>query len=227
VLPALASAEIDDGVGYASGMGAWLPTIDIAVRAEHAAFLGEMAAIGIASKRFDIDRHRDSFGRSGMDVVNFRLREPDRHRGLGLQLISRPDIPKRILIEVRAERWDPNPPSHADYADAARRLIGPMLSAYNRANATHYRLRIERTQRDRFKLSDNTRLLLDRFGLLANKTSLHPLDMRRFYELVLRSRQEIPEGELRPLLIGHGFPLATADRLSELYGHLRAFKRLR
>lgn len=207
-------------------MDVWLPAIDIAVPTDHATFLGDIAAIGAASDLFDIDRHRDSFGRSGMDVVNFRSRAQASHQGLGFQLISRPDMPTRILVELRAARWNPNPPTREVYTEAARQCVAPMLRAYNRTNTTHYRLRIERTQRERFRLSDGTRVLLDRFALLANTTSLHPLDMQRFYELVRASRQEIPEGALRPLLIGRGFPPATADRLSELYSHLWAFKRL-
>lgn len=67
---------------------------------------------------------------------------------------------------------------------------------------------------------------LRRIALLANTSSLHPLDWKRFYELVRESRQELPEAELRPLLAARGFSTAKAAELAELYGHLWAFKRL-
>jgi len=205
----------------------WLPAIDIAIAGERADFLREMSEIGMASGRFDLERHFDSPGRAGLEVVNFRFREETPHTGIGFQLISRPDIPGRVLVEVRASRWSPDPPTQSVYCEAARSLVGPMLTAYNRAHSRRYRLRIERTDRDRFRLTPRSGALVERFALLANKTSLHPLDWRRFYALVSEGRQEIPEHEIRSLLIAKGFSRETGGRLAELYTHLWAFKRYR
>ena len=205
----------------------WLPAIDIAIAGEPADFLQEMADIGAESGRFDVERHFDSPSRAGLDVVNFRCREDAPQSDIGFQLISRPDIPGRVLIEVRASRWNPDPPTRSVYCEAAKSLVGPLLTLYNRAHSRRYRLRIEKTDRNRFRLSPRSAALLERFALLANKTSLHPLDWRRFYGLVSEGRQEIPEEELRSLLIAKGFSRDSADRLAELYTHLWAFKRRR
>jgi hypothetical protein len=205
----------------------WLPTIDIAIAGEAKDFLGRMADIGAASSCFGVECHLDRMGRAGLDVVNFRFRGDGPHRGLGFQLISWPDIPGRVLIEARAEQWAPDPPTRDVYCEAARSMMGPLLRAYNRAHSKRYCLRIEKTERDRIRLSPLSIELLDRFALLANKASLHPLDWKRFYALVSEGRQQIPEEEMRSLLIGKEFSSEAAGRLAELYSHLWAFKRFR
>ncbi|HEX9965504.1 MAG TPA: hypothetical protein VGB04_11040 [Allosphingosinicella sp.] len=205
----------------------WLPAIDIGFAGEAKDFLGQMANIAAESNLFGVERHLDRPGSAGLNVVNFRFRGDSSHRDLGFQLISRPEIPSRVLIEMRAERWALDPLTHHAYCEAARSLVGPLLSAYNRAHSTRYRLRIEKTNRDSVRLSPRSATLLDRFASLANKTSLHPLDWRRFYGLVSKGRQEIPEQKMRSLLIGRGFSPEAAGRLAELYSHLWAFKRFR
>ncbi len=208
-------------------MSDWLPDIDIAIEGEARAFLEQMANIGRASKRFDVEHHQDALGIAGYDAVNFRLRDSSPHQDLSFQLLTRPEAPSPVAVEVRAGRWDPAPPTYAVYCEAARGLAGPMLAALNRENSTRYRLRIERSTVGRFKTSQRTVLLLDRFALLANKSSLHPLDWNRFYQLVHESRQQIPEPEMRSLLGRRGFSRESAQNLAELYVHLWAFKRLR
>jgi len=69
--------------------------------------------------------------------------------------------------------------------------------------------------------------LFERFSVLANTRSLHPLDWERFYLFVRNSRREAPEGIIRLLLIKGGFSLEKAQMLSELYHHLWSFKKLR
>ena len=196
----------------------WLPGIDIAVSGDRGVFLSQMADIGRASGRFDVEHHRDA--------VNFRLRRDGPHWALGFQLLAPPDTAGGVAVEMRAQRWNPDPPTNAVYCEAARGLVSPLLTVLNRSQSTRYRLRIERFGSDRFKMSPRNKALLDRFALLANTSSLHPLDWKRFYELVRESRQELPEAELRPLLAARGFSTAKAAELAELYGHLWAFKRL-
>jgi hypothetical protein len=183
-----------------------------------------MADIGRASGRFDIELHQDTEGLQG---VNFRLLEAHEHQGLGFQLISeRADLP-RIEVELRALRWSPEPPTTDSYTTAARAMVSPMLAAYNRIHSTRYRLRIQKGTRRAFRLSARTAFLIDRFATLANTTSLHPRDWERFYQLVYMSRQKIPETHLRSMLVRNGFSPEKAERLTDLYTHLWAFKRLR
>ncbi|MBI1198974.1 MAG: hypothetical protein GC203_14025 [Phenylobacterium sp.] len=207
-------------------MSHWLPGIDIAITLVARSFLEQMAEVGRASGRFDVELHWDALGAAGFDVVNFRLREDRDHQELGFQLISEaPDL-RRVKVELRAFRWTPDRPTTAVYENAARSVVAPILMAYNRAHSTRYRLRIEKASKS-FKPSARTVALLDRFAVLANTASLHPRDWERFYQLVRESRQEIPEPHLRAMLARYGFSPQTAERLADLHVHLWAFKRFR
>lgn len=183
-----------------------------------------MAEIGIASGHFDVESHHDVLGWAGFHGVNFHARHNEEHHKPGFQLILHPDRPQRILVEGRAERWVPDPPTRATYCQAVTAMVGPLLSTFNRSHGRRYRLRVLKGAE--FRLSDRTTVLLDRFVVLANKASLHPLDWQRFYCLVREGRQQIPEPVLRDLLRARGFPPDNASRLAETYRHLWAFKRL-
>lgn len=204
-----------------------LPAIDIAVSGAPAAFLDGMAELGEASALFDVDRHRDGAAGVGFYGVNFRLKEDGLHRELSFQLLLFPPVGSRVQLEVRARRWNPDPPTRQVYCEAARSLVGPLLRAFNRAHGARYRLRIEPAGAGEFRLSARTASLLDSFSSSANTASLHPLDWGRFYRLVSEGRQELPEAVLRSRLIQAGFSPQAADRLADVYRHLWAFKRLR
>ncbi|NBB62051.1 hypothetical protein GVN18_22530 [Pseudomonas sp. ODNR1LW] len=208
-------------------MSYWLPDIDIAIAGDPRLFLDRMEEIGRTSSCFLVERRHDALGTGGLDALNFRQRTDEVHRALGFQLLTHPDQPGRVAVEVRAQRWSPDPPTYAVYSEAARGLVMPLLTAFNRNHATRYRLRIERPGTGRFVISSRSQILFDRFAVLANSSSLHPRDWGRFYTLVREGRQQIPEAELRGLLREKGFSKAKAEDLAELYGHLWAFKRLR
>ncbi|AXK41316.1 hypothetical protein [Erythrobacter aureus] len=76
-----------------------------------------------------------------------------------------------------------------------------------------------------FRLSPNSKKLLDQFTILANTSSLHPLDWKRFYRLVKEGRQTIPGHVLRSELVRAGFTEAKAEELAAIYHHLREYKR--
>ncbi|ATQ41698.1 hypothetical protein CSW64_04355 [Caulobacter mirabilis] len=186
-----------------------------------------MAEIGRRSGRFDVERRTIGRGTTQIDGANFRLREASPHQDLGFQLLAHGAALGRVTVEVRAQRWRPDPPSRAVYIEAARSLITPLLKEFNRDHGKRIRLRIESERAAAFQMTARTEILLDRFVGCANKSSLHPLDWNRFYELILEGRQEIPFEDLRAQLGDKGFTAAKADQLAELYRHLWAFKRLR
>jgi len=203
-----------------------LPGIDIAVRIEPREFLERMADIAEKDERFSVERHYDSaLLRNRLDIVNFRYHGSSPHTGVGGQLIARDDIPGRILVEMRAECWAPDPPTRAIYCAAANGLMLPLLKAYNRTYSTRHRFRIQKAVLKGTKLSPRTKILFERFAVLANTASLHPLDWGRFYALVREGRQELPGHELRAMLVARGFSNQKAEHLSEVYGHLWNFKR--
>lgn len=203
-----------------------LPAIDIAVAIEPSAFLEKMAEIGRRSERFDVEDMRHSAAVPDLEIINFRFKEESPHDGLGFQLILHRDSPNRVSVEVRAARWSPNPPSRSVYCEAAKHLTGEMLKVYNRTYDARLRLRIVSNGHHRFIMTKRTTSLLDSFTVLANTSSLHPLDWRKFYALVRETRQEIPQSEFRAALRQAGFSAEKAGYLSDLYEHLWAFKRL-
>jgi hypothetical protein len=185
-----------------------------------------MADIGQQSGGYEIERHFDALGEEGYHVVNFRYLKLSPHDEAGGQLIAYKDSKNRIAVEMRASTWNPDPPSRGTYCEAARTIIGPILKKYNRTYSTRHRFRIEKAPGHFVKISMKTGEMLNRFAVLANKSSLHPLDWKRFYEFVRKSRQELPNDQLSSLLAEKGFSGSYAEHLAEIYEHLWAFKRL-
>lgn len=204
-----------------------LPDIDIAVGKDSRAVIAAMADLAESDSSLIIEQYAEPLGQEGWHIVNLRSLRPSAHEDVGGQLIVRPDRAGRILVEMRAMRWQPDPPSRDVYIRAARDLFAPLLSAYNKANGQRYRMRIARARKPEGRLSKRTQTLLDRFALLANQRSFHPLDWDRFYRFVKESRRELPMEAVHALLIERGFPGDRADNLAQLYEHLWAYKRLR
>lgn len=204
-----------------------LPAIDIKLSVEPSLFLQRMIAIGRETGQFTTEHVDDRAGGTRLEVANFRLTRESPHEGHGFQLIAREDKADRVHVEMRAQRWSPEPPTCRVYEQSARDLVGALLKRYNRSFGTRHRLRIGARGARPFKLSQRSKTLLDRFATLANTRSLHPFDWRRFYELVREGRQEIPEHLLRAELERAGFAHEKACELAELYAHLWEFKRLR
>lgn len=147
-------------------MAEFLPGIDIAVRTEPREFLERMAVIAEEAGGFTIERHYDSaLLRSGLDIVNFRYLGSSPHTGVGGQLIARDDIPCRILVEMRAEYWDPDPPNRATYAAAVDELMLPLLKTYNRTYSTRHRFRVQKATPKRTQFSPRTQTLFERFAV--------------------------------------------------------------
>ena len=204
-----------------------LPNIDIAVLIYPREFLERMAVIGEQSGDFTVERHFDAIGKGELDIINFRYLGPSNHEGLGGQLIHQSDKCSRISVEMRAQRWVPDPPDREIYCAAAFDLIRPMLTTYNSRFGTRYRLRTSKPSTRGFRMSPSTRTLFERFVILANSRSLHPFDWRRFYALVREGRQEIPETAFRCLLIERGFEPGRAAELAKIYRHLWTYKQNR
>lgn len=203
-----------------------LPAIYIAVRDDPRSIVDAITSLAEADASLIVERHDVSFGATDWYVVNLRSLRPSPHKEGGGQLIARADRPSRILLEMRAARWDPDPPTRAAYVTAARELFGPFLRAYNQAYARSYRLRVTLPRKLGSEVSPKTRALIDRFAILANQTSLHTLDWGRFYRIVKESRREAPMEDVCALLIEHGFTNKRAAELAELYEHLWAYKKI-
>lgn len=201
-----------------------LPDIDIAVH-DPRSTIDALASLAEADKSLTVERLDALFGYKEWYIVNFRSLKSGPHEQGGGQLIARPDQPGRVVVEMRAARWAPDPPTRGAYVTAARKLFGPLLRAYNQAYSCSCRLRVARPRKLGSSVSPRTRTLIDRFAILANPTSLHPRDWDRFYGIVKESRQEARKEDVRAILVGHEFSFERGDQLAELYEHLWAYKK--
>jgi len=207
----------------------YLPPIHINATGPLRRFLTKMADIAERSGAFTVEQHFDALGDMGFDVVNLRLTKPSPHKGLGGQLIVQPDAKGIVAVEIRAERWSPDdPPSYEIYVAEAKTLIGPLLSAYNREAHTRHRMTVATKEKLEPKLPPQSAKLFNRFTILANKSGLHPLDWRRFYEFVRNSRMrtQLTDEDIARLLIKEGFSEQYARHIAEVYGHLWELKRI-
>lgn len=207
----------------------YLPPIHINVTGPSRRFLTKMADIAEKSRAFTVEQRFDALGYKGFDVVNLRLTRPSPHKGLSGQLIVQPDTKGAVAVEIRAERWSPNdPPSYETYVAEAKTLISPLLSVYNREAHTRHRMSVATKEKLEPKLPPQSTKLFKRFTALANKSGLHPLDWRRFYEFVRdsRMRTQLPDEDIARLLIKEGFSEQYARHIAEIYGHLWEYKRI-
>ena len=203
-----------------------LPAIDIKVEETARDFLQKVAAIGKANVNFDVETHFNALEREGYHVVNFRFSGESPHISVGAQLICNPDVVGRVQVEMRAERWFPNPFTRVAYIEAARNLIQPLLASFNQAYSKRYRLRIENAIRAKPKLPPKTAEAFYRFADLANTSSLHPNDWKRFYEFVKLSRTKLSQEHMQSLLTAKGFSIQKSDEISKIYYHIWNYKTL-
>lgn len=204
-----------------------LPPIEIAIREIPRQFLERMAKIAESAGSFTVERRYDALGMSGFHVLNLRYLGATEHQGFGGQLIAHEESNDRISVEMRAKRWTPDPPTYDCYSGSAKSTIGPLLTGYNRDHGTRYRLRIQSSRQIEAKLPPRSARLFKKFAVLANTSSLHPLDWHRFYEFVGASRRPLCEEDLSQLLVKEGFSKPYADRIATVYHHLCEFKRIR
>jgi hypothetical protein len=200
-----------------------LPAIDIAVGAERLLFLERIINMGDDGRRIAIERHQLALGEDKSHFVNLILPGTIGCLKTGGQLIVNPNE-TRVRVEMYSACWEADRPTRIAYIEFAQAFFGPILKRYNHRFGTRHRLRVVKTKD--YDMPPKTKLLFDRFAILANVRSLHTLDWERFYLFVRNSRREVPEGLLRPMLIEKGFAADKAEMLSELYHHLWRFKKL-
>ena len=201
-----------------------LPEIDIKIEEPARAFLRRVASIGKANGNFEVKTHFNALRQKGYHVVNFRFLGKSPHTSVGGLLICNPSVMGRVQVEMTAERWFPDPVTRVAYIEAARNLIQPLLASFNQTYSKRYRLRIENAVRAKPKLPPKTAEAFYRFADLANTSSLHSNDWKRFYEFVRLSRTKLSQDHIRSLLIDKGFSIQKSDEISEIYNHIWNYK---
>jgi hypothetical protein len=206
-----------------------LPSIDIRVNQQPQDAVRAFAEVARSLGTFNVEVTQAFTGEEGTDIANLRCLNSSPHKDLGIQFISLKEQKGRVSVEVRASRWAPDdPPTYEAYCDAAKRLAKPILKEYNATHNTSYRLRIPTRKSMMPKLPPASARTFDRFVALANRTGLHPLDWRRFYQFVWLSRaRSLSEDDMALLLTASGFSREYAVEIASVYLHLCEFKALR
>jgi hypothetical protein len=198
-----------------------LPDIQIKISANPQKFLEQMQQTALETKEFDVELHRD-FGGQGLDILDVSPQSSNLHVGLLCQFIAMPNKPSVIQVEIRAERWHPEPPTYKMYVESANEEIKPLLQFYNSSYGTKYRLVIESADSLKPNLPPRANQRFKEFVALANKQILHPLDWKRFYYFIYAcsSRNvKTTQEDVKELLLSSGFSDENSDELANVFWH--------
>ena len=146
------------------------------------------------------------------------------HRGLAGRLTPARGSASRIAAEVRAARWNPEPPTYAAYVAAARELFIPLLRQYNRKYHARLRLRIASRAATEPRLPPLSLELFNAFADPANKSALRDRDWQRFYAFIghiTGHNVHLSRDDMHRLLVGAGFSVEHAADLADIFEHGR------
>jgi hypothetical protein len=198
-----------------------LPDIQIRIGENPHSFLEQMRKVALQAKKFDVELH-NNFSGQGLDILNISPQLSNSHVGLLGQFINNPNKPSIMLVEVRAERWLPEPPTYKTYVEAANEVIKPLLQSYNLTFGTKYRLTIESQKSLEPKLPPRANQRFKEFVTLANKQILHPYDWERFYYFIYAcsSRNvKVIQEDVEELLLSSGFSEQNSEEIANVFWH--------
>lgn len=135
---------------------------------------------------------------------------------------------ERVWIELLSKTWAIYPPSYSQYVQFIKKLLGPLLSAYNKGYQTNRRFNIPKKENLEPKLSPVLSKVFDRFVDSANKSFLHQRDWRNFYSFVRvchNRKAKLDAEELERLLLKAGFSKFYSEKLTCVYEHGRGILR--
>lgn len=200
-----------------------LPGITLKVNVPPPVFLQRIAQIARQTGEFEVGEDEGD-EEEGYTFVTLKPTHEARHEGLVGQIIAGVSDPSRVLIEIRAQRWQPHPPTYDVYVRAARNIFTPLLRLYDEEYGAASRLDIQSKADLEPDIPQKAQELFEKFALLADKNALHPNDWERYYKFIqFCSTYDVPltQVDIRDLLIASGFSLEDADRISETYYHGR------
>lgn len=146
------------------------------------------------------------------------------HRELAGRFILPGGTPGRVAVEVRAARWNPEPPTYGAYVAAAREIFTPLLRLYNRKYRTIRRLQIDSRGATEPSLPAMSLDLFNAFADPANKSALRDRDWQRFYDFIghiTGHNVHVTRDDVQRLLVGAGFSVEHAADLADIFAHGR------
>ncbi|MCK4824782.1 hypothetical protein KA005_54015, partial [bacterium] len=161
-----------------------LPNISVKVDAPPLEFVNRLEPIAEQSGAFDIDKVLDMPGFGGFGSLNLMPKNTNQHEELVGQIIIYPDEKSRVFIEMRAKRWNPDPPTYKTYIEAARLVFEPLIRAYNKVYNSRRRLNIQAKIVKEPTLPPEIKKRFKTFVICANKSALHTNDWECFYRFI-------------------------------------------
>jgi hypothetical protein len=198
-----------------------LPDIQVKVDINLYEFLEQMQNLALETKNFHSELHKDFMGQ-GYDILDLNPQFTTPHVGLFGQLIVAPGKREYVIVEMKADHWNPEPPSYEMYVGSAKDVIAPLLKSYNSIFKTKYRLSIQSAESLKPKLPPRANQRFNEFVGMANKQILHPLDWKRFYFFIYAcsSRNiKTSQDDVKELLLSAGFSDDVTDTLASIFWH--------
>ncbi|MEE9465638.1 MAG: hypothetical protein V3W14_08735, partial [Candidatus Neomarinimicrobiota bacterium] len=138
----------------------------------------------------------------------------------------------RVVVEVTAERWDPQPPTYKTYLAATQDIFAPLLHLYNHAHGTSRRLNIPSPTETEPQLPEKTEVVFNTFATEADKRGLRRDDWSRLFDLIWHCTTynvEVAEPDLVRLLRLKGFEEQHARDVARIFvaGHRMLLRKWR
>lgn len=154
------------------------------------------------------------------DLIDILTKEKEKYK---YKIKFVPGTDKVVDVEIRAIKWTPDPPIYEIYVDEARKILNPILKAYNKEYKSKLRLFIQSKNaiEKSFRLPFTIEKIFKTFTGFANKSCLHPLDWERFYKFIRAChyhRWKKPD-VLEQLLRNEGFTEEYARELTMIFDH--------
>ncbi len=197
-----------------------LPHISIRIDTPQTEFLRRMEIVALQSGEYLVepDQAGDSPGETGsLKVVALMVTQ---HHKLVGSLSADPTDAGRVLVEVTAERWDPEPPTYKTYVAAAHDIFAPLLHMYNHAHGTSRRLNIPTPTETEPQLPEKTEVVFNAFTAKADKHGLQRDDWSRLFDLIWHCTTynvELAEPDLVRLLRLKGFEEQHARDVARVF----------
>src|SRR6185295_10005956 len=184
-----------------------LPDVTLRADVPPGEFMSRFEQLAVAHGGYENYRDTAPEVEGGWELLGLRVRGRATHQGLVGQLVVTPIDNPQLMVKVLASRWRPNL-DYGTYVDAIHEAFDPLIRAYNRTYRARRRLSIPTQESLEPALPPKANKAFLSFVSLANKSVLHPLDWRRFYQFVKichQNRIQAVAADIERLLVKAGF----------------------
>jgi len=201
-----------------------LPLMSIRIDTTPEEFLRRVETLALQIGEFVVETERDPANDSKVIALHLKPILVTQHRELMGRIIVIPASPDRVSVEVRAARWQPDPPTYRAYVAAAREIFKPLLHQYNRKFHSNRKLQVQSQAATEPHLPTVASQVFDRFVDRANKSALRNRDWQRFYHFIWHCAAHninLSRDDVHRLLVSAGFTIEHAANLADISEHGR------